>query len=208
MPVENGDLIYVTVRGRLHGQRCINTFWYRAFGDMPDLQEVDAVPEFLVQWLTDHGSVYTQNLSQEYTDGVVRAQFLRPNPPNPPIRYAYFQLPLTDPDGQVEEGSLPSSMAACFRRLTQFAGRQFRGRIFVPAIPNTFEADSELTQSGYDALVGSIGSILVSTVTVNDHMWVPCITNAPDHSTISQVTAAVLDSVLRVQRRREVSVGE
>ena len=208
MAVETGDLMYVTVRGRLHGQRTINTFWYTIFGDAPDLAEVDAATAFMAQWQLDHGDVYTQNLSQELTDCVVRCQLLRPQPPNEPLRWAYVQEGLSDPDGQVAEGALPSYVTACFRRMTALAGQRYRGRIFVPGIPTTFEADSELTQSGYDALTASIGAILVSHVTENGHQWVPCITNQPDHSRITFITHAVLDTVLRAQRRREVGVGE
>lgn len=206
--IETSDLMYVTVRGRLHGQRVMNTFYYHPSADDPGAEEASQAAAFAVAWNVAHGNNYPTALSEELTDLTIRAQLVRPNPPGDPTRWAYAEVDMAVPEGQVASSSLPSTVTAVCRRRTALAGRENRGRIYVPGIPVTAEEDSQLTQAAYDDLTNSIGPILISPITSDGNEWTPVITNPPLHDHIIEVTLASFDPVLRVQRRRELNVGE
>lgn len=206
--IEAGDIMYVTVRGLLHGQRTINTFFFYAPNDSAGVEEVDAASDFLIAWLAAHGSAYAAPLSNEFTNGTVRCQLLRPNGTTVPNRWTYVELPLDEPTGLVVESSLPSVCAAVMRRRTALAGRENRGRFYIPALPVTYERDSTLFPAAYDTLTDAFAPIALTEITTDDVDWKPCITNSPSHTRIVEVTSVILDDVLRVQRRREVRVGE
>lgn len=206
--IEQGDLVLATLRMTLHGQRCLCTFWYYALADYPNQEEVDLAGEFAAAWNTQNQPGCSIPMSNELQFDHVRAQVIRPNNTNTPQRWAYADVVATEPLGQVAEGSLPSTVTAVYRRRTVLAGRRYRGRIYIPGIPVTYEDNSQLNQVGYDAISDNWDSAVLEAVIVNGNEYRPCITNAPLHSRITEITAASVDSVLRVQRRREVGVGE
>lgn len=206
--IELGDLMHVSIRGRLHGQRVINTLWYYSLNDIPDTEEVDMAGIFATEWVQDHGLLWPVALSNELVDLTCRAQLIRPNGTTKPTRWVYQDVPLTQPVGSVVEQALPSSIAAVFRRRTARAGKEYRGRVYIPGIPVSYEDDSRLTQAGYDALTASVGVACLAQVLAGGGPWRTCITDAPLHSRITEVTTGQLDDVLRIQRRREIGVGE
>lgn len=189
-----GDLFQLNVVGKVHGQTTVNTFYYRikvqAAGD-PRQKLIDC-------WIAGCHTDYVACLSSEWTTDHFEAAGLQPVLP----KVDFFDAT----PGAVAGVCLPSSVAAVMRRKTLTPGRTGRGRVYLPAIPNSFEDDSKIAvaaQPTYTALGLSLGLDIV------DAGW----TFTPQHVRRKPALQGLdidrwtLDSIMRNQRRRQVGVG-
>jgi len=207
MPIRDNTIAQIQFRYRLHGQRCINTFYYRALtGGPPDVPTM--TEEFTDLWDSTHTGAITQVLSEEVSDIRVRGQLLEPNGALDPTRYMFYERAGTPAEGVFPASSLPSTCAAVVRKRTDLAGHANRGRIFVAGVPLPWEQDSLLTAVARGEYDTAYGPVFLNPLLVLGIQWDPVLTNPPLHSVSREITQVSVDDVIRVQRRREVGVGE
>lgn len=189
-----GDLYQINVVGQLHGQTTVNTFYYRV-----SVEGVgDPRQKLIDSWLAHVHPLYADCLSQEWV--TLKLESLGLQPILPKIDFADATA------GTVLGESLPSSVAAVARRKTLTPGRTGRGRVYLPAVPASFETDSKLTVGSlatYNALTLELG------LDISDGGW----TFHPQHVRRKpavqglEIDRWTMDTVLRNQRRRQVGVG-
>lgn len=207
MPIPAGSVLLIQVRGRLHQQRVMNNFYYATLTSSSDNLANNTVSS-VEKWDMDFGPMYAACMSNEVTNLTIRGQILQPNGTAHPDRFMFYEQPASDSEGAVVQNSLPSTVSAVVRRRTALSGRKYRGRVYVPGVPFTWEIDSVLTEAAQDTLIANMGAILITPMTVSATIWQPVVTDSPFFLRQTVVNAAAVDPVLRVQRRREIGVGE
>jgi len=203
IPVNGGFV--AEVWGTLYGQETRTRFMYKnkSGGDLSILTE--AVPGFLA----NHFTSFRGLISTDWNAWNVRG-------------YAYGALPTPTPlgfrDTPVSVGGLdagtshPPTVAGVLRRRVGTPGRANRGRIYVPAIPNTSTSAGRIQ-----------GGILATWSDVCVDLGLDCFDEAETTAILEPVlmkrnalgavtTWQVLsywdfDPILRSQRRREIGVG-
>jgi len=198
MPV--GDIFRVSIMQRLHGQRLINTLHYRLKVDDPagfgPLGGVLA-DRIRSQILPEMKACQSAELTHE---GII-VQKIWPLPPQVPKLNTVDNGP-----GTPVSSSLPTSVAVVITKMTDFAGRKYRGRIYVGGVPVSHENDSVL-----DAAVlptwGALATKLFANMTTGLYVFEPVLWHKESH-TFDVVSFASARAVLRNQRRRQVGKGE
>jgi hypothetical protein len=192
-----GDLYQLTVMGRCHGQTILNVLHYAITTEVGITQLTDLVTTFRTtceaHWRACHSAEYT-------LDGYL-AQKIRPLP----INASYEEGPLVLA-GTGGAQALPTSVAAVLTKRTDLAGRSYRGRVYLSAIPTTFELDSELTGAAlnvYQTLADDLEQILAAGA---GNAFTPVLWRR-SAELARPITQFVPRQVLRNQRRRQVGRG-
>lgn len=200
MALAIGDIGQATIKQRLHGQTILNVLHYRisefapgSFGHTIQSLAAGVATKFVPAMK----AVQSQELTHE---GVI-AQKIRPLPPELAVVNTAF-----NGTGSVGVGSLPSSMSLVITKRTRFAGRKYRGRVFVAGLPTTSEDDSKLAAAvlaNWEAV-----AVLFNDFVINgDVTWEPILWHRSSN-TYDAIETAEVRTVLRNQRRRQVGVGE
>lgn len=202
VPVLNTALIEVLML--LDAQKIENTFYAHKGAGIPD-EELETLGNLVLAWV---GEEYFPQLSNVITCTGVKVTNLTTDTSG-----THLSPPSGTLAGGVAQPSVPSATAWSVKRLTAARGRSGRGRIFVPAIPETSrvginglsptfatailnamaDLDDRLTTAGYDPVVVS---------RVHDH--------APRVTGLAQpITSwAYADLVLDTQSRRAPGRGQ
>jgi len=201
--IPNGSKIRVQVVGRLHGQRTRTTFSYLYTGAATAPDGVAALTAMLTDFEDQIGVELKNVSSSEWDHEYTSAQVISPT------RYRMVVQPI-NLQGAIAGNALPSAVAAVIKRTTDRAGRRYQGRIYLPGVPATYEDDSEIAvikRPLYDTLAANMVTPLEGVDPGEDFTPVVSLEGAmiPAADTVRD---AVLDPVLRYQRRREVGVGE
>lgn len=200
-PLAVGDIVEFRLIGRLHGQETVNVWHYRM-----TKAYVDGAATLNLLIGQFRGQVWNgalkPALSDEFTCTGIQAQRVYPTR-NVPL------LQTVNETGVGGAQSQPSGVAMVVRRLTDLAGRAYRGRIYLPGLPAGAELDSQLAP----AYVATHQANLELTVTLGLNIApdvgiaLPVIWSAAVPARRTDVTRGVLDVILRYQRRREVGRG-
>lgn len=202
-PLVLNDLVRVAVVQKLHGQQVVNVLGYKVSvvgGTGNGYSQLNTV-------LNATGSVVPamrDNQSNEVTYDKLELQKVAPVPISEVTTFTYTSI-----SGNIAGNSLPSYCAAVITKRTGFAGRAFRGRMFLAGIPVTNELDSQLTAAAVTALL-PLGTLLTSTLTDSGWTFIPqLLSRNPISGAWSgkEINGAVVRAILRAQRRREVGVG-
>lgn len=203
--LEPDALIQVQMVGRLHGQATRNVYHYRFQGAAA---VPDAVPELLALGDSFNATIGTQWLnkaSNEWTHIHTQVQVVKPS-----RRRAVFvsvNLP-----GVVQQNSLPSFCAFVVSTVGAFSGQKFQGRHYYPGVPVNAEIDSKITPAflvGIGAFEAVHATPLSGQTVVQG--FAPTTQTASEIGAISgifDIVDAFARDIIRVQRRREVGVGE
>lgn len=191
-----GDIYRVTLSQTLHAQQVLNTLYYRETvngGASPATALALRVAQVVVPPLK---AVQSNELSHLE----VLAQKIWPQP---------VALPASDISaagaGGVASSSLPTSNAVVITKTTLFAGRKYRGRVFIGGVPVSAEDDSKLAAAvtaSWVVFAQTLAAVLVS----GGYTFVPIIYHKTTH-TDDQIQNAIVRTILRVQRRREIGKG-
>jgi hypothetical protein len=204
--IQGTAILEVQVVGRLHGQITRSVLHY-AKTDFAPVNDGNAfLQAFSLAYTGTLTGLYRACCSNEFTVVQVSYQWIKPT------RYRALQVSIFPNAGTVIQNSLPSGAATVLSKTTPRSGRKWRGRVYLPAIPQTFEADSLINATGkqaYDALAASLNSSQIITGTqlypwVNKDLPTGAAQDTNDHTIDSVITR----DVIRYQRRREVGVGE
>lgn len=202
-PLANGSFVEVRVMGVLHGQQCIMTFRYETVLDggatTTDFAEVF---DYFDGELWDKLRLV---ISNEFLEVRFQIQLIDP------VRYIYAEFTPADTAGAVTSGCLTSGVAYDFRKRTLQAGKQFRGRLYVPGVPIANENNSAVATAILEgAAVADIGVAMCAPIALaGGSEFVPSLIVPTEEGWTNrgQITSISLDPVLRYQRRRELRVG-
>jgi hypothetical protein len=192
------DIHQVVVRQLLHSQTILNVLHYRVSVDGGA-----ATPSDLATLITNNViPQFKQCQSNELTHVDIVVQKIWPLPPFVPIFSA-----VAAGAGSIAQNSLPTSMTAVITKRTAFAGRKYRGRVFVCGVPITLELDSQITAAGL-ILYNNLAAVLddAQTSALGANAWVPIIWHRVP-KTFDTVVSADARPILRNQRRRQVGKG-
>lgn len=199
--ITQNAVVEIQVLGRLHGQRTRNVFHYRYTGstslDGPTtldalMDEFEA--EILAGW-------FIVTSSEWMCDGV-QCQLISPT------RYR-SRFKAIAQAGQVQGNSLPTTTCVVLRRTAILSGRRYQGRIYVAGVPTSSENDSQLSAAvlaNWTGLASNLKEPLEGGTAVE--CFVPNLARTAPASGVTDVELTALDPILRIQRRREVGVGE
>jgi len=198
-----GENIQVNMVGRLFGQITVSTFFYRLELDTGTAEgtDPDAVAE---DWKNSMGASVIDVMSAEWEALTVEVR-----DPRVPPSWASGEV-TSDLVGIISGACNPPSVAMVITRRTATAGRSYRGRIFLPAVPVSYHEDGELT-----------GPALLALQAVADDLLTPITMTGPSVGLIlrpivwskklqtgADMTGATARLILRSQRRREIGVGK
>jgi len=140
--------------------------------------------------------------SAEYAHTRIIVQKIFPLPPRLPIINTTALGA-----GSVAGSSLPCADCAVITKRTIFAGRKYRGRIFVPGVPVTSELDSQLSPAALTTWQAVADAINVALVQAPGDTWAMTLWHKST-STNDVVTQLIARPILRSQRRRQVGRGK
>jgi len=194
-----GDVLQITLKGLLFGQRTNNTFHYNVTATDGD----QTFTEVFSQWVVDYEDLWCACVSQDWTGDVVTVRRLTPTK----TRGVDFDIAWI---GTIPSASLPPSTAAVISRWNYGSGQSNRGRVFIPGIPATSHVAGRILSTG----ANPFASFLLLAAQMDD----PC-EDVPDFSlapglfhrftnTWEAIEGTTARDILRQQRRREIGVGE
>lgn len=194
-------ILELRVVGQLHGQQTINTFHYQNDSAITDARP--ALAQYLQDFETNIYNPLVALMSEQWFCEYLSLQ------PIHPIRY---QPMLRNPivaGGVVTEDSVPSTTAVCLQRKAERASRRDQGRVFIPGLPVTSEAESQLTIAVSDDWDDVAEEMAVHQLesALTDSLLLPVLFNLDNPSIDVFTVSGRADRVLRVQRRREVGRG-
>lgn len=191
-----GDVLMLTLKGRLFGQRTNNTFFYNV-ASTDGLADFDDVA---LQFNTNYETIWSNMVSEDWTADILTIRRLTPTT----TRGVDFSLDWT---GNVAQPALPPSTAAVISRWNYGSGPSNRGRIFIAGVPTTFHVAGELTAPAMAILT------LLSAEMDDQLENLPAFSLTPglfhrELGVIEALDGTTPRSILRQQRRREIGVGE
>lgn len=189
-----GDVLLTTLQGTLFGQRTITTFHW-SVNAMPvatsllsllTLLEANLMPDFKGM------------LSNEWSASEVTGRRIIVNATR---SYSVQSVG----NGSVASSSLPPSVAGVISRFTNASGKKGRGRIYVPAVPDLWHLNGQLSQAGLNAYDLFRPRLDLPTTLAGGIALEPVLFTRPN--TVVFVEGSLVRNILRSQRRREIGVG-
>jgi len=192
-----GDMYRVVINQTLHGQVINNVLHYRKTeegfidgGALALAQRVDAVIVVAMK----------VQQSSELAHVNVLAQRIRPTPPLVPVL-----VNTNNGAGSVAGGSLPAADTVVITKRTPYAGRKFRGRVYVAGVPVTHEDNSTIAVAQLNNWQVLANTFAVN-LTLDDDTWTPVVYHRSNF-THDVIVAAQVRNILRSQRRRQIGKG-
>jgi hypothetical protein len=201
-----GQIFEMRVIGSLYEQVCITTFRYRVTtvtgtGSFP-LPAIEAIAQNV--WDDGVGLGMHYMTSNQFLSVVFEGQVIAP------VRYVVSLDAPTNPTGVVDAAAAAPTVTGVVQKRSEFAGRDKRGRLFIPGVPLTFISGGRLNDTGQTAYGSAIAGF-VAPVHVTDTGGTvdlqPVIYNPLAPGNMTDWTEVTFDPILRVQRRREVGRG-
>lgn len=193
--LEPGDIVELTLKGRLFGQRTNNVFHYYIA-----IATAQIFTDLFSQWVVDFQTVWEDAVSEDWTADTVTIRRLGANA----TRGVDFNI---DWQGNVVSPSLPPSTAVVISRYNYLPGPKGRGRIFVAGIATSHHLSGELTAPAmalFSLLAAQVDDPVVDGVQLRAEPGL----FRPATNTFNGIEAAVARNILRQQRRREIGIGE
>jgi len=194
--IEPGDVLSLTLKGRLFGQRTNNTFWYY----FPTVAAGQTFTEFFQQWNVDFETLWSNFVSEDWTGDTITIRRVGATA----TRGIDFNI---DWVGQVASPSLPPSTAAVISRWTYGPTAKSRGRLFISGVPTSFHSEGALTAPAMAILTLLAAQVDDEVADLPDFAAEPVLYNRPTN-TVQTLDGTTPRSILRQQRRREIGVGE
>lgn len=146
---------------------------------------------------------YLAACSQDYTLFATRAQFIYPT------RYAYVEIPTTDP-GTIASPCAAQNVAGVITKRTQFAGRKQVGAVHMPGVPNNGYAAGSITgtqKTHYENVADQM--LLNPNPTGTAGLYRPIIwhRNTTPLPTFDVWSIYTVQDTLRTMRRRNLRIG-
>ncbi len=208
MAVSVGDVFELTIAGTMHGVQTRNVLHYMvsSYSGSPSPTYASFETAFLQSAMpTQIGTNMKAFCSAEWSLIWMKFQKFSPIP-----RSAGTISTAHNGPGGVSGSALPSSVTAVIRKRTEFAGKRYRGRMFVPGVPISYELDSTLNPAGVGALE-ALASDLTEGGAATVGAYTAAMLNVLVHKGVAIAPTPVIstnvDTVLRNQRRRQPGKG-
>ena len=203
-----GDVIEVSFRGTLFGQRILNILHYvvSVTGAGQDNFQLEEIAQDMATSAISNPIIpaWLASVGAEYTMDEVRAQRVYPT-------RTIYQRSLVDLAGTHADPCLTANIAVSIQKRGLVSGRTGNGRMQLGGIPRSGMVDGSIDVAGYGALVSSLRNALAlnQTTSVTPVTIQPCIFNplaaAPKYQLIS---SWLVQTTLRTMHRRTLLVGE
>jgi hypothetical protein len=197
-----GGLLLIVDSYVLQGQQCMNTYWYENRG----LQTLNGVSADVASDFEENvQSLIVAIQSEDVTQHTITVQVVTPE------RLSPSQHLPTVRTGEVASPSVPGSVAIVFKRTTDRAGREFRGRVFVAGVAQSSYEGGSLTEAFDTSPSMTDARVAIrSAISVGAGFVQPVIVGVVNDQYVSrdEVTGSTNDRLLRNQRRRQVGVGQ
>lgn len=190
------DIYQVVCRFTLHGQTCLNILHYQetvSAGALGQQQlAIVADDEVLAGYRVNCSAEMTYNdvTVQRVTGGAI-----------PTATVVATNTGLCAVAGEC----LPISDTVVLTKRTGLAGPRYRGRVFVPGIPISYELNSKLGAAGTAAMT-ALATVLSNNRTIAGYTFQPVLFHR-DTKSGNNITAVEPQPVLRAQRRRQIGKG-
>lgn len=203
MPVPVDADVQINLIGRFYGQVTVTTFFFQftTGGPLPDGADPLALASAFEASL---GSSFIDAVTADWTGELIEVRDPRANPI---WASGVAEVTLT---GVLAAPACPPSVAAVITRKSALAGRRNRGRIYVPAVPQAWHEDGEISDAGLlilQALADDVATAIdvpgLGVVgTLSPRVW------SRTNQTSVAVVSCTAKRILRSQRRREIGVGQ
>jgi len=190
------DYYRVTVDQTLHGQKVLNTFYYQETTSAGGGSSAALANRFAVVVIPTMKACQ----SNEVQHNGVYAQKIWPLPPIVPS----FDASAAGPGG-VPGSSLPSSMAVVMTKQTAFAGRKYRGRVYIAGLAAIHEDDSKLAPGVFN-LWSAFSTTLAGVLAPAGYAFTPIVYHKATR-THDNIVNVLTRTNLRNQRRRQIGKG-
>lgn len=201
-----GDLYAATYMGVLHGQQIRNVLHFRlksfAGAGTPTLEDSQGA---LGNRLDAIWTGLRAIVSSQFTMNAILVQRIKPLP-----RAAGVLTTPTDPVGADTGVSVPSSVSGNIKFQTQFAGKRYRGRMYIAGIAEDRIEDSEVDAATSLIMDVAGDAIAGDSTPISYNGWDFVFTHVIYHkvdTSYTETTGASVDPVARNQRRRQVGKG-
>lgn len=192
------DIYQLTIVQSLHGQKILNVLHYKATqAPSSGTYEAALIQAFGVIAIPSLKAFQSEELNHE----ALAVQKIWPLPPT----HATLDTTYSGP-GLIPGDSLPTSVTSVITKVTAFAGRKYRGRVYVAGVPVTSENDSQL-QVGDLAVLGAFAENLDNGIGAVGASFQPVLWHRSSN-TSDNLIDAVARPILRNQRRRQVGRGQ
>ena len=141
----------VTLQGRVDGQETINTLWFEKAGGAITPPDIQSLAVQVAAW---YETVLAPLLCDAWQAEVITAQDQSVG------LGALTHMSMGRTPGGVGSEPAPNNVAACVSFRTLSAGRGFRGRNFVPAIPNAEITINTLSSGFIASIINAYNGIL------------------------------------------------
>jgi len=202
--IQSGALLEIQMVGRLHGQTIRNVFHYLYLNQAAIQDGAAAALEAAQQFKQSLWDDMASQFSNEYTLVYITAQWVKPT------RYRLVTMSVGE-TGTAQTNSLPSTVAVVLSFYAEFAGRRYQARKYFAGIPTTHEQDSKIAPAqlaNWETVAADLASGFVTLGTNRTYELTTETAQRYAGSGQDRVVDYVVRDVLRVQRRREVGVGE
>lgn len=202
MAVPIGAAVQINAVGTVYGQTTVTTFHYlfESGGPLPDGVEPDILA---AAWMASVGSAFIDAISADWHMVMVECRDPRTNP----VWASGFALDSTPGAGPNE--ACPPSVAAVITRRTALAGRTYRGRIYMPAVPVAWQLEGRTSAGGppaYQTFADQLATVVDVPGLGPAAELVPVVWSRKLQAS-TRITSAIPRDILRSQRRREIGVG-
>lgn len=204
LPLTAGT-VKVTLQGRTDGQVTINTLWFTKSGGAVTPSDVNAVATAVGNW---YAGTVAPLLADSWSAEIVQAQDMS-------VGFgAVAQFSLGPTPGGVATEQSPNNVACCVSLRTGSAGRGFRGRNYVPAIPNAAIDINTLDPTFIASIITAYNDLLPGgavdlggfTLSVVSHYLNNVLRGAGLSTPVTSVVLTV--PYVRSMRTREVGKGK
>lgn len=201
-----GQVFQYRLVGELYDQVCITGFDYNVSAPTgTGITPTEALTSLTAKIWEGAGLVGLRNVTTtDYRSVVAEGQVISPT------RYVVQLYIPAHTTGNVDGPALPPTNAVVIRKKTPAAGRKYRGRWFVPAVPAAYTVGGTLTVDGaaaYVAAYAQLATVYTVTGAGGSVVLAPVVFNLRAIANKSFINQVELDTILRVQRRREVGHG-
>lgn len=194
-PLAIGDKMIGVLKGTLFGQVVENTFHWR----VTSVPTGYSLQDFVNEMVTDMAPEYALMLSRDWIGLAAYGRRVSPTPTRG------IEKTLSPLIGDVAQDSLPPSVAAVISRFTNLPGQGGRGRIFIPAVPKTFQNGGLVNSTGLTIYTAFLVWLDLTWTSTLGATFEPVLLK-PGNIAVD-IEGTTLRNILRSQRRREIGVG-
>lgn len=199
IPVDS--VLEIRLRSLLFGQVCINTFHYRndtEYADGAAALALAAADFNAVVW-----SAITPAIATDVVDTKIDAQWINPT------RFRVLTTDASPAGGTAGGGTQESGTACVVKRFGEEANRHNQGRVFLFGCPGTQQLEGQWKTVFINTQLADVRDALKANIqTALGENLFPIIWSSARPLVRIPIVGAVVNPVIRYQRRREIGVGQ